>query len=149
LHHNLAHHVDNVSTPAVAAAHSARHASPTDFPPRPPATLTPRQQQLETSTQRPTTRETHTLQPTISPCPSTSSQQTTSLFRPSERKRKGTAKDKAIPPHDATPRNLFPLVPHKSHYPRMDHYGIYLPLLLPSHLPTLLTSLVNSPSSSP
>lgn len=141
--------VDNVSTPAIASAHAART---TNLASRPlPHSLAPRQQQLQTSTQRPTTRKAHTLQPAITPCSSTSPQQTTRLLSPSKRQRKGTAKDEAIPAYDATRRNLFPLVPHQSHDSCVDHYGMHLPLLLLSiyhqltwylsvhpHLPRLL-----------
>jgi hypothetical protein len=129
-HLNLVHHIDNVRTPAIAPAHPARHAPPPNLAPRPPThNLTPReQQQLQTSTQEPTTRETHTLQPTLAPSSPTPPQQTTRLFSPSERKRKSTAKDKAIPTHDATRRILFPLVPHKPHHSRVDNHGLFTPL---------------------
>lgn len=118
------HHVDNVSTPAISTAHSAQYAQFTNLSPGPLALcLPPRQHQFQTSTQRSTTREAYTLQPTISSRSSTSPQQTTCLSSPLECQREGTAEEEAISPHDASRRNLFPLVPHESHHSRVDHHG--------------------------
>lgn len=120
----IQHHVDNVSTPAIAPAHSAQHAQPTNLSPGPLApSLPPRQHHFQTSTKGSTAREAYPLQPTIASRSATPPQQTACLSSALERQREGTAEDEAVPPHDATRGHLFPLVPHESHHPRVDHHG--------------------------
>lgn len=119
-----AHHVDNGSTSAITPAYTAHNALTPTLPSHPVTpTLPPRQQQLQASTQRPPTRETHTLQSPVPSCTSASPEQTTCLPSPLECKGTRPTEEEAVPAHDATRGHLLPLVPHESQHSRLDHHG--------------------------